>query len=150
MPLGVGIGQVVGLVRETRALEDATPWIAVAGDGAAELAAALAAGGDAGGRPRRRRSRRRRPSRSGCSTATPSAAEAAVLRRLSRAGARRDRRPARERAASRTSFPATSSRSRRPRCRSHALVAAIARAAGDDGPALAARLPVLRPAVAGG
>ena len=59
MPAGIGIGQVVGLVREVRGLEGAAPRIAISGPGAEELAAALAAGGD------RERGRGRRRSRCG-------------------------------------------------------------------------------------
>ncbi len=148
MPLGVGIGQVVGLVREMRGLEGATASIAVAGDGAAELAAALAAGGDAaavrvGGDPSQRR--RRDPA---CSTAQPSAAEAAVLRELSRAGVGL---VVVQRGTGRVPhvlpgdvIEAEAGRAAAAR----RILTAIARAAGDDGPALAARLPVLRPAVA--
>ena len=85
MPLGVGIGQVIGLAREMRGFEGATPSIAVAGDGAAEIAAALAAGGDAaavrvGGDPSRAAVAIR------LLDGTPSTAEAAILRELSRAG----------------------------------------------------------------
>ena len=48
MPFGLGVGQVVALVRETRGFEDAQPQISVSGAGASELALALSAGGDAG------------------------------------------------------------------------------------------------------
>ena len=48
MPFGVGIGQIVGLVRETRGFENELPQISVSGEGASELALALSAGGDAG------------------------------------------------------------------------------------------------------
>ncbi len=48
MPLGVGVGQVVALIRETRGFEGALPQISVSGEGASELALALSAGGDAG------------------------------------------------------------------------------------------------------
>ena len=48
MPFGLGIGQVVALVRETRGFEGAQPQISVSGEGASELALALSTGGDAG------------------------------------------------------------------------------------------------------
>jgi len=44
---GIGLGQVVTLVRETRVIESAPEYVAVAGPGARELALALAEGGDA-------------------------------------------------------------------------------------------------------
>ena len=46
MPFGIGIGQVIGLVRETRGLEGLRAPITLSGSGAVELAAALAVGGD--------------------------------------------------------------------------------------------------------
>ncbi len=46
MPLGFGIGEIIGLVRETRGLEGSAGRIAIAGPGARELATELAAGGD--------------------------------------------------------------------------------------------------------
>jgi uncharacterized protein (DUF697 family) len=146
VPLGVGIGQVVGLVREMRGLEGATSSIAVAGEGAGELAAALSAGGDAsavrvGGDPSRAVVAIR------LLDGTPSTAEAAILRELSRAGVGvivvqrgSGRVPSvlpgdvLDVGAGEVPLPT--------------LVTAIARAAGGDGPALAGRLPVLRPAVA--
>jgi uncharacterized protein (DUF697 family) len=48
MPFGLGVGQVVALVRETRGFEGALPQISVSGEGASELALALSTGGDAG------------------------------------------------------------------------------------------------------
>ena len=48
MPFGLGIGQVVALVRETRGFEGALPQISVSGEGASELALPLSTGGDAG------------------------------------------------------------------------------------------------------
>jgi uncharacterized protein (DUF697 family) len=48
MPFGLGVGQVVALVRETRGFEGAQPQISVSGEGASELALALSAGGDSG------------------------------------------------------------------------------------------------------
>ena len=44
MPFGLGIGQVVALVRETRGFEGALPQISVSGEGASELALALSHG----------------------------------------------------------------------------------------------------------
>lgn len=46
-PLGIGLGQVVALVRETRMIESSPEHVSIAGPGARELAVALAAGGDA-------------------------------------------------------------------------------------------------------
>ena len=146
MPLGVGIGQVVGLVRETRGLESANPWIAITGDGAAELAAALAEGGEAG-------AVRVGGDRSQASIAifvldgAPSAAEAAALRALSRAGAGVI---VVQRGTGRVPYVLPEDvldieSGEVPFAR---LVTAIARAAGEDAPSLAARLPVLRPAIA--
>jgi hypothetical protein len=47
MPFGIGLRQVVALVRETHVLESRPAHLTVAGQGAREVAAALAAGGDA-------------------------------------------------------------------------------------------------------
>ncbi len=85
MPFGIGIGQVVGLVRETRGLESSTAQIAVSGVGAQDLAAALAAEGDPSavsvdGDPRRAAVAIR------LVEGEPSAAESAVLSRISRSG----------------------------------------------------------------
>jgi hypothetical protein len=48
MPAGIGVGQIVGLVREVRGLEREAPRIAISGPGAEDLAAALAVDGDRG------------------------------------------------------------------------------------------------------
>ena len=148
MPFGIGIGQVVGLVRETRGLEELRAQITVSGAGAAELAAALAAGGDptavlVDGDPLRAAVAIR------LVECEPSAAETAVLRRVSRAGT-----------------PLIVVRRGGSGHVPHVLpddvldvdidadlpvavlATAIARAASDSAPALAARLPLLRPAVA--
>ena len=145
MPFGVGIGQVVGLVRETRGFEDARPRIAVSGEGASGLALALTAGGDSGAVT----------VGTDASQAVvairlidgePTAAETAVLRQLSRAET--------------TLIVVHRGEGRVPyvlpgdvlevgaELPLPELVKAIARLAGDSGPALAARLPILRPQVA--
>lgn len=48
MPGGVGVGQLVGLVRETRARAERRGFVSVLGPGAPELARRLAEGGDTG------------------------------------------------------------------------------------------------------
>jgi hypothetical protein len=146
VPLGVGIGQVVGLVRETRGLERATPWIFVTGSGAPALAASLSEGGNAGavrvgGDP------------SQASVAvfvldgTASAAETAALRELSRAGAGVI---VVQRGTGRVPYvlPGDVLEVAAGELPLSRLVPAIARVADEDAPALAAHLPVLRPAVA--
>jgi len=144
VPFGVGIGEVAGVLRETRGIGQATPRIAVSGDGAAELAAALTAGGDAGavtvgGDPLQ------------AAVAIwlldgpPSPAAVAALRRLTRAGT-----PVLvvQRGAGRVPYvvpgDVLDGSSEVPL---DDLATAVARVAGADGPALASRLPVLRPAV---
>ena len=145
MPFGIGIGQVVALVREARGLEGSRAQITVSGAGARELAVALAAGGDPSavwvdGDPLRAAIAIR------VIEGEPSVAETAVLRRISRAGT-----PVivvRRGGAGHiphvlpedvldvvTDLPVA------------ALATAIARAASDSAPSLAARLPLLRPAV---
>lgn len=47
MPAGIGVGQLVGLVRDTRARAQSRGFVAVVGPGATQLAEELAAGGDA-------------------------------------------------------------------------------------------------------
>ncbi len=147
MPLGIGIGQVVGLVRETRAVESSAARLAVSGVGARELAAALAAGGDPGAV-----SVDGDPSRAAVAIrlvdGDPSPAETAVLRRLSRTGTPLivvhgggavGRIPyvlAENVLEVETASPPVAE-----------LATAIARVANDSAPALAARLPVLRDAV---
>jgi uncharacterized protein (DUF697 family) len=145
MPLGVGIGQIVSLVRETRAFEDALPQISVAGPGASELALALSAGGEAGAVT------------VGSDTqeavvairlidGEPTASEEAVLRRIARS----------------ETAPIVVHRGEghvpyvlpgdiievEGELPLEELLQAIARIADTDGPALAARLPILRDAVA--
>ena len=46
MPFGIGVGQVLALVRETRAIESSHAYIALSGPRAHELAAALAEDGE--------------------------------------------------------------------------------------------------------
>ncbi len=146
MPFGIGIGQVIGLVRETRGLESSAAQIVVSGVGARELAAALAAGGDPGavvvdGDPSRASVAIR------LVEGDPSAAETAALRRMSRAGAplivvqsggivRIPHLLAGNVLQAGTESPPIAE-----------LAAVIARVANDSAPALAARLPVLRDAV---
>ena len=146
MPLGVGIGQVIGLVRETRGLEGAMPWISVAGDGAGELATVLADGGDTaavrvGGDPLQAAVVIR------LLDGPASAAEAAVLRSLSRAGKGVI---VVQRGTGRVPYvlPGDVLDVESQQAPLDRLVPAIARSAGGDAPALAARLPVLRAAVA--
>jgi len=146
VPFGIGIGQVVGLVKETRSLEGASAQIAVSGPGAGDFAAALAAGGDRAavsvdGDP------------SGAAVAVrivdgaQSPAEAAVLRRLSRAGTPLVvvRRRVTEKIPYVFPGDVLDVDGEPPVAE---IVALIARVSGPAGPALAARLPVLRPAVA--
>ena len=145
MPLGIGIGQVVGLLREVRASEDSVATIAVAGPGASDFAAELAAGGDAravvvGGNAL------------GATVAVrlldgdPSPEEASVLRNLARAGVP-------------VVVVRTGSGSNLPHTLADDVIEvdgghfapdvarAIARVAGSAAPPLAARLPTLRSAV---
>ena len=146
MPFGLGIGQVVALVRETRGFEGALPQISVSGEGASELALSLTRGGDAGavlvGSD---------PGQAVVAIrlidGEPSAAEIAILRRISRSemGLIVVRRGAghvpyvlpgdiidTDDIDSEGNLPMRD------------LLKSIARHAGDDGPALAARLPILR------
>ena len=145
MPLGIGIGQVLGLVREVRGSEEALPRIAISGPGARELTTALVAGGD-----------------SAAVVFTEAAAGQTVTVRLVEGEPTPDERGVMRRLA-REQTPVIvvrrSGSSRIPHvladgvveCEAtldiEAIAAAIARAAGGDGPALAARLPILRPAV---
>jgi len=146
VPLGIGIGQVVGLIREARQLEGSSARIAVSGAGAEELAAALALGGDrgalsVGGDPL------------GAVLAIrlvdgePSAAETAVLRRISRAGTPLlvVQRGGAVRIPHVLPGDVLDAEAELPVAD---VVAAIARVAGEQAPALAARLPTLRAAVA--
>ena len=146
MPLGIGIGQAVGLVREARQIEGSSAYVAVSGAGAHELAAALAVGGDRGavavdGDPVRAAVAIR------LVDGEPAAAETAVLRRISSAGTPLlvVRRGGAERLPYVLPGDVLEVRTELPVAE---VVAALARVAGETGPALAARLPVLRPAVA--
>jgi len=145
MPFGLGVGQVVSLVRETRGFEDALPQISVSGEGASELALALSAGGDAGAvvvgsDPLQAVVAIR------LIDGEPSAAENAVLRRISRTETglivvHRGR----------GHVPyvlPTDLLEAGAELPMHDLLRAVANHAANDGPALAARLPILRPAVA--
>jgi uncharacterized protein (DUF697 family) len=146
VPLGIGIGQVIGLVRETRGLEGAKPWIAVAGDGAAGAAAALTLGGDpaavrVGGDPR-------------AASLTvmlvdgaASPAQAATLRELVREGKGV---VVMQRGSGRIPYvlPGDILEVAGDELPLSLLPTAIARVAGPDAPALANQLPVLRPAMA--
>ncbi len=146
MPLGIGIGQAVGLVREARRLEGSSEYVAVSGARAHELAAALAAGGDRSavavdGDPVRAAVAIR------LVDGELTAAERAVLRRISTVGT-----PllvVRRGGAGRLPYVLPGDvlevRSELPVAE---VVAAIARVAAETGPALAARLPTLRVAVA--
>ncbi len=147
MPAGTGIGQVVGLVRATRSLEDAAARIVVSGPGAVELAVRLAAEGDStavvvDGDP------------AGATVAIrlldgdPSAAEVAVLRSLSRSETP-------------TVVVRRGGAGHVPYVLPELVIeigagepvpvqkiaARVADVAGDRSSSLAARLPVLRPAV---
>ena len=145
MPFGIGIGAVIGLVRETRDLDESSAPLTVSGPGARELADALAAGGDPSavavdGDPLRAAVAIR------LVDGDPSEAETSVLRRISRAaipvivvrrhgGGHIPHVLSRDVLESGVDLPVA------------AVVTAIAHAASDAAPSLAARLPVLRPAV---
>lgn len=145
MPFGIGIGAVVALVREMRAVESSEPYISLSGPRARELAAALAEGGEAAavvveGDPL------------GAAVAVrileedPSPPETALLRSLARAGT-----PVVALKAGGGTVPYVlpgDVLDFGPEVPVAALAAAIARAAPDAAPRLAARLPVLREPVA--
>ena len=146
MPFGLGVGQVVALVRETRGFEGALPQISVSGEGASELALTLTTGGDAGAVTV--------GSDPGNAVVAirlidgePSAAEIAILRKISRSemGLIVVRRgeghvpyvlPG--------DIIDTDDIDSEGNLPMRDLLKSIARHAGDDGPALAARLPILR------
>lgn len=146
MPFGLGVGQVVALVRETRGFEGALPQISVSGEGASELALSLTTGGDAGAVTV--------GSDPGNAVVAirlidgePSAAEIAILRKISRSemGLIVVRRgeghvpyvlPG--------DIIDTDDIDSEGNLPMRDLLKSIARHAGDDGPALAARLPILR------
>ena len=144
MPLGIRIGQVIAVVREAQVLESTPQHISVCGPGADELAAALAAGGDRAaivvdGDPAAAAIAIR------IVAGPPSSAERAEQRRVVRAGKRllilrRGSDPVPY------ALPGDVLEAG-PELPLEALAAAVARAAPDAAPALAARLPVLRPAV---
>ena len=146
MPFGLGVGQVVALVRETRGFEGALPQISVSGEGASELALTLTTGGDAGAVTV--------GSDPGNAVVAirlidgePSAAEIAILRKISRSemGLIVVRRgeghvpyvlPG--------DIIDTDDIDSEGNLPMRDLLKSIARHAGDDGPALATRLPILR------
>ncbi len=142
MPAGIGIGQISGLVREVRGFEGAAPQITITGPGSEALASALAAGGD-----------RSAISSNGHPLAAaivvrliegdPTPMECAVLRRLAkeqtpvivvrRGGTMRIPHVLADDVVDAGSDEGVAE-----------IANAIARAAGADGPSLAARLPILR------
>ncbi|MSO95965.1 MAG: hypothetical protein EXQ81_09265 [Thermoleophilia bacterium] len=145
MPLGIGIMQVSRLVREVHALEGASPWIAVSGPSADALATTLAARGDrgaivVGGNPVAAAVSIR------LIEGEPTPAELLVLRRLAR-----DETPVIVvRHGGTSAIPYVLPEDvldGGPEPDIEELAAAIARAAPHAAPALAARLPLLRPAV---
>jgi hypothetical protein len=146
MPLGIGIGQAIGLVRETRGLETTTARIVVSGIGAAALAAELAVGGDPAavsvdGEPLEAAVAIR------LLEGDPTVADTELFRRISRAGTPLlvVRRGGGGHVPHVLPEDVLDARDDLPIA---TLAAAIARAAPGTSPALAARLPVLRPAVA--
>ncbi len=144
MPAGIGVGQLVGLVREVRGSESVSPRVAISGPGSAELANALVAGGD--------------PAAVVVTEGTighavivrvvegdASPDESGFLRRLAR-----DQAPVvvvRRGGSSRLPYVLADGVVQCDELDLEAISSAVARAAAGDGPALAARLPVLRPAV---
>lgn len=144
MPLGIGIGQVVALVREARVLEHSPEHLSVAGPNASSIAAALAEGGDASairidGDPTRAAVAIR------VVDGPVSPAEQAVHRRIVREG-----KPLLVLRYGSEHVPYAlpgDILDVTPDLPLDALAAAIARSAPDAAPALASRLPVLRRAV---
>jgi len=144
VPLGIGVGQVVALVRETRAVESSSAYVTVSGPRAGELAAALAEGGN--------------PAAVVVDAdplaaalvirlldGEPSPAENELHRRIVRAGVPLIvLRPGGEPVP--YALP-EDVLDLGPELPIAALATAMVRAAPDAGPRLAARLPVLRPAV---
>ena len=143
---GLAIGQVIRLVQETRRLEGSSPHIAVAGTGAGELADALREGGDPG------------------AVVVGGDPLLAAVVIVGIAGAPTDEDRSLLRRIARKGTPVIVIRHGRGERIAHVLpgyvldaeteaspqdlAAAIARVAKADAPALAARLPVLRDAVA--
>lgn len=151
MPFGVGIGQVSRLVREVVGLEGSTPGISVSGPGAVEVAAALAAGSDSGAI-----TVDGDPSRAAVSIrlieGDPTPSERSVLRQLAKEQAplvvvRRGGSARIPYVLADDVVDAAVGSGAAGGLGIDAIAAAIARVAPDDGPALAARLPVLRRAV---
>ena len=145
MPLGISLGRLYGLVRETRELQRLSDPVSVSGSRAGELAAALSVGGDPAavrvdGDPSRALASIR------FIDDEPSEAEIGVLRRAARAGlpllvvrnggcAPIPSVLPENVIADGVDLPVAQ------------IVEALAHAAGRSAPALAARLPLLRPAV---
>lgn len=145
MPAGVGVGQVVGLVREVRGVERSAPRVVISGPDPEDLAAALAAGGD----------------RSAVSVGGNPAAVAIAVRLVDGDPDERERRVLRQLVKEPTPVVVVrrGGSARMPHVLAGDVVelevegitgvaVAIARAAGADGPGLAARLPILRAPVA--
>lgn len=145
MPAGIGVGQVARLLREFRGLEGSLPAIVISGGGAQELATALADGGDRSaivvdGNP--------------VSAALvlrivdgdPDHEERAVLRRLANGPTPliAVRRGGSERLPYVLADDVVELDADELGPGIGAIAAAIAQAAGAEGPSLAARLPVLR------
>jgi hypothetical protein len=145
VPLGIGVGQIVALVRETHAVEASGATLSVSGPGAHELAAALSDGGDPaavviGGDPVAAAVAIR------LLDGEPSPADTDLHRRLARAGVPLIvLRPGGEPVP--YVLPGDVLEAGTEPLPVGEIAAAIARAAPDAAPRLAARLPVLRPAV---
>ena len=145
MPLGIGIMQISRLVREVHALEGMPAWIAISGPGADALATALAVRGDrgavvVGGNPAAAAVSIR------LIDGEPTPAELSVLRRL----AHEETPVIVVRHGGISVIPYVLPEDvldGGPEPDIKELAAAIARAAPHAAPALAARLPLLRPAV---
>ncbi|RDI74554.1 hypothetical protein Gocc_1443 [Gaiella occulta] len=154
MPFGVGIGQVVAVVRDARGFERHVARVALAGPRARELAAALAAGGDPGavaveGDPAAAAAAVR------IVDGAPTEADVAFLRRAARAGVPllvvvgREGRP-RTGSASRIPYvlPQDTIELDGDGSLAERVARSLARAVGGgDAAALARRLPALRPHV---
>ena len=145
MPFGIGVGQILALVRETRAIESSHAYVALSGPRARDLAAVLAEGGDpsavvVGGDPLRAAVAVR------LFDAEPSPADTDLHRRIARAGV-----PLIVLRPGATRMPYVlpeDALDLGPELPVSELARAIARAAPDAAPRLASRLPLLRPAVA--